>query len=281
MLRNAKKMLQQAKKSKKAIGAFNVSSVEALQAVFMAAKSAKSEVIIEASKGESKHFSPELLASICLKLSDIYEVDYALHLDRGQNIHWIKRCLDAGFNSVTAESTNPDKKMSIEKTIEIRELTNKYGAQLEGAIEVVPLRYYKNKMQKRLDITDPSQAKKFVNRTGVDSLVISIGTQSGRYKSVDNIRYDVLKKANELLPDTPFVLHGGSFLPKEVCRKCINNGIAKINVNSELRLAYTSALKGNIRIKPEEYAPYRLLKGAKEAMGHIVSEKIKIFSEIV
>ena len=281
MLKDAKKILRRAKKDKKAIGAFNVSSIEALQAVFKAAACVEGEVIIETSRGESEHLLPELLAAMCLKLSETYGVDYALHLDRGQDIGWIKRCLDAGFNSITAESLRPDEQMDTKKAVRIKNLADRYNAQVEGALEVVPLRYYKNKIQERLQITNPKQAKKFVQETGVDSLVLSIGTQSGRYKTVNHIEYDVLKEANKLLPDTPFVLHGGSFLPVEVYRECISNGIAKININSELRLAYTNTLKENIKVAPGEYAPYRLLNGARLAMEEIVVEKIKIFNGLI
>lgn len=278
MLTSAKTILTQAKKEKKAVGAFNVSSVEVLHAIFSAAAEKKSQILIETSRGESEHLSPELLATMCEKLGEIYGVEYALHLDRAQQYDWIKRCLDAGYNSVTAESLNPGEKMSIEETIRIRELADKYDAQLEGSIEVVPIRYYKDKQQKHLDYTDPEEAKEFVEATRVDSIVISIGTQSGSFKSIDNIRFEILEEVNKLMPEVPFVLHGGSFLDPQIVTRAIDNGISKINVNAELREAYTKTLKANIEAKPEEYAPYRLLKGAVENMREVVENKITLFN---
>jgi fructose-bisphosphate aldolase class II len=129
-----------------------------------------------------------------------------------------------------------------------------------------------------MKITSPEVARDYIKDTGVDSLVVSIGTQSGRLKTEEEIRFEVLEEINKLLPEIPLVLHGGSFMPDAVIKKCIANGIAKINVNSENRIAYTEKLKKNISEKPDEYAPYRLLNGVREEMIAVMKAKIKLFS---
>ncbi len=277
MLIDAKELLIKKKRDRKAVGAFNVSSIEALQAVFRACSQGKSEVFITTSAGESRHLMPEIVFSICQKLSIIYKVDFCLHLDHGNDISWIGRCLEAGYNSIHADFGELDYKDNLRKTKEIRKLTDRYGAQLEGELGVIPLKYYREKIEDNLELTNPKLASKYVEDTGVDSLAVSIGTESGMYKSSKKIYIEILKKINKDLSDTPLVLHGGSLLSKKQYQDCIKNGIAKININTELRLAYTRVLKRNLTINPNEYTPYRLLKGCREAMEKVILRKLKVF----
>ena len=147
----------------------------------------------------------------------------------------------------------------------------------EGAIEIVPLRYYKKSYQTDLNKTKPEIAKKFVQETNIDSLVVSIGNQSGNLKNTDSLDIGLLKNLNNLLPNIPFVLHGGSFLDKNIILLCIDNGVSKINVNTEVRLAYTNKLKNNLSNNPDEYSPYRLLNGVKDEMKSVIKNKILLF----
>jgi ketose-bisphosphate aldolase len=273
---NGKELLKNKKKLNKAVPAFNVSSIEVLQAIFEVAGEQKSEIIIETSRGESEHLQPELLYAVTEKLAQMHGVDYALHLDRSDDLEWMKVCLDAGYNSIAAEFKEKDYDKNLELTLKARELTNKYDAQMEGVVDVVPMVYYKEKEANDLVITHPETAKKFTEESGCDSLVISIGTESGKYKGHEKIRIDVLEEVVKLIPEMPLVLHGGSFLEDELVMELIQKGITKINVNSELRIAYTDQLKKNIEIKPEEYAPYRLLSGVKDALKKVVESKIKL-----
>ncbi len=280
MIIDAKSCLTKAKRDKKAVGAFNVSSIEALQAVFEAASSLKSIIFVTTSFGESKYLTPELVVEICSKLSQIYKVDYCVHLDHGEDYNWIKRCLDAGYNSIHIDYGEVSYKENLENTKKVRELTYQYGAQLEGEIGIVPLCYYRDKIEDNLELTNPDLAYKYVQETEIDSLAVSIGTQSGKYKKIKPLDIETLRKLNRLLPEIPFVLHGGSFLSVDMYDSCINKGVAKININTEIRLAYTNKLKTNIKQNSDEYAPYRLLKGVKEYIEDIVRKKIKVFSRI-
>ena len=273
---NARQLLTKAKRNRRAIAAFNISSLEAIRAIMRAASELNTPVIIETSRGESEYLGPELIAKVVEHLAKQYGVDYVLHLDRSQTYDWIKRCLDAGYNSVTAESSDPDIKMSVETTCRIRELARKYNASVEGALEVVPLRYYSGQDKKVL-LSSPQELVNFQKTTGVDSLVVSIGTQSGAEKRIESINLEILKQVNKLLPEVPFVLHGGSFLEESLVKTLISNGISKVNVNSELRLAYSIKLKANLKLKPNEYAPYRLLEGIEEEIKQVAVNKIRLF----
>jgi len=277
MLIDGKKLLKKKQKNSKAVGAFNVSSIEALQAIFEACFEKKSEVFITTSSGESSYLIPEVVFVISEKLSKIYKVDYCLHLDHGSDLDWIERCLKAGYNSIHADFGELNYKENLKRTKLVRKLTDKYNAQLEGELGVIPLKYYRGKIDDNLVLTDPKLAGKYIEETKVDSLAVSIGTQSGMYKDTKEINLEVLKKIDSYLSDTPLVLHGGSLLSKKQYQDCIKDGISKININTELRLAYTYKLKKNLTVNSDEYAPYRLLKGCKDEMKKVVQEKIEIF----
>lgn len=279
MLTDAKQLLITAKQQRFAVPAFNVSSVEAAQAVFEAAADTQMPIIVELSKGEASHLTPKLAAMICESLAKELGVEYVLHLDRGNDIEFMKECLDAGFNSVSADFNLPYSE-NLDKTKEVRELTNQYNAQLEATVEYVPYVGYSKMSEGDLVFSEPSRAAAFAEITELDSIIISIGTQSGKYKEIGTIRYEILEEANKLMPKIPFVLHGGSFLAEEITTKSISLGITKINVNSELRLAYTEIVKKNIAANEQEYAPYRLLNGAKDAMKQIAIDKLKLYRPI-
>lgn len=274
---DGKKLLKKAKSEKKAIPAFNVSSIEAVQAVMLAASELHVPVILETSEGEAMHLLPEVLSSICKGINQVVDVDYVLHLDRAKDKDLIERCLKAGYNSIASEYGSLDYDENIKKTKEIRKLTDRYDAQLEAALEVVPIRYYADKFQKELKITNPEMAKQFMDEVKADSFVISIGTQSGKMKVDEGIDMTTLIEINKLMTDTPLVLHGGSYMPEDIIKECIINGVSKINVNSENRMAYTKKLLENIKNNPDEYAPYRLLNGVKDEMINVVKSKINLF----
>lgn len=274
MILNAKKLLLDAKRKKIAIPAFNVSSLEALFAVFETANEEKSEVIIEVSRGEVLYLTPELLAMICDRLAEIFHVGYVLHLDRCGDFNLMERCLKAGFNSVSAEFGLNNYQENLEKTCEARKLTDKFGAALEAVMEIVPLVYYQEKQSNKF--TDPKTARRFTGECKCDSLVVSIGNQSGRFKKTGEIKFEVLERINKVLPNMPFVFHGGSFVATHDVQKLIQNGVTKINFNSELRIAYSKKLRRNLELMRMEYAPYRLMEGIKEEVKKIVKTKIKL-----
>lgn len=276
MLTNAKQLLTQAKQQGVALAALNSSTIEGLQAIFEAASELALPVIISPSENESKHLLPELVVKICAELAKMYPVEYVLHLDHGKDLKYVQHVLEAGYNSVHVDYSEIPLAENLEKTIQARKITDNYNAQLEGEVGIIPNHYYEIKGD--LEYTDPETAEAYVKATRVDSLAVSIGTEHGRLKRMRKLNIDVLRKINQLLPAVPLVLHGGSYQPTEEYLKAITNGIAKINVNAESRMAYTQTLKKNLVENPEEYAPFRLLKGAKEAMKEVAKKKISLFA---
>ncbi len=280
MKKTAQELLKNALAQKKAIGAFNVSSIEAVQAAFEAAAELQVPILLETSSGEANYLMPEALAAMCEGINKHFAINYILHLDRGNKIELIKRCLEAGYNSIASEFKADSYSEIVAHTKEVRALTDKYHASHEGAIEIVPLRYYQQTYQQELVKTDPATAKQFVEETNIDTLVVSIGNQSGKLKTHDPLDITRLQEIHTAVPSTPLVLHGGSYLPVETVQQSIALGVAKVNINSEVRLAYTQKLKENMAANPDEYAPYRLLNGTKEAMRAVMIEKLKIFNNL-
>ncbi len=271
-----KNILQNVFKNKKAIPAFNVSSLEVLQAIFKKSSELNFPVFIETSRWEAEHMTPELLSDMCKSLSKTYNIDYILHLDRWNDFGFMERCLNAWYDSISAEFWN---NKSLDEIIDLskkaRELTNKYDAILEWVMEVVPIVYYENN-EKDTHVTDLDFALKFISEVNPDLLCVAIWTQSGWKKDVKEIRYDILESINKNNPDLPLMIHWGSFVEDEIIKKVISLWVAKININAELRYAYSNKLKANIDAKPEEYAPYRLLDWVKEELEKVIEKKIRL-----
>lgn len=273
-------ILPQALIERRAIPAFNISSFETLQAVFSAASEMNYPIIVETSAGEVEHMTPELMVCMCETLSKKYDVDYVLHQDRCGDFELMERLLKAGYSSIAAEFKGvTDYDEILEKSLKARELTRKYGASMEGVLEVVPVVYYSTEGIEDQKMTDADQAKKFCTLVEPDVLVVSLGTQSGGYKNVD-VDYSVLERCRAALPDMPFIMHGGSFLEKSIIDKVVALGVTKININAELRYAYSNLMKKNLEAKPEEYAPYRILSGVKDEIKRVAKEKISMFGHL-
>lgn len=145
-------------------------------------------------------------------------------------------------------------------------------------MEYVPYVGYSKMKEGDLLYSDPTKVLEYVQATNVDSLIVSIGTQSGKFKEISDVRFEIIAEVRQLLPELPLVLHGGSFLDPYIVKTAVGKGINKINLNSELRIAYTERLKANIAANNEEYAPYRILGGVKEEMEKIVKEKILLYA---
>jgi ketose-bisphosphate aldolase len=276
----AQQLFKEALQQKKAIAAFNVSSVEAVQAAFEAAAELQVPILLETSSGEASYLFPEVLVGMCEALDKRYNIPYIVHLDRGNKIELVQQCLEAGYNSIASEFKAETYEEIVRHTKAVREMTNKFGANHEGAMEIVPLRYYETTYQQELVKTDPDLAKEFVAATNIDTFVVSIGNQSGKLKTHDPLDIERLEKIHMAVPEIPLVLHGGSYLSADVLKQSIAHGVAKVNVNSEIRLAYTKKLKENIAADGNEYAPYRLLNGVKDAMKQVIIEKLKIVNGI-
>lgn len=276
-------IFKKAQENKYAIGAFNVSNLEQIKAIIQAVQKLQSPVIIATSEGESKFIGKKQIKAII----DVYRQEISLpiilHLDHGKSFEVIKEAVEAGYDSVQFDGSGLSFEENIEITKKIVDFAREKGVKnIEGELgylrgksavqEVVEI--------KEEDLTDPKQALEFIEKTGIDSLAIAIGNIHGVFKSSENphLFLDRLEEINKGLANKVFlVLHGGSGTPEEDIKKAIQLGIVKINVNTELRVAYTASLKKTLQDNPNQTTPYKIMLPVIEAVQKVVEEKIKLF----
>jgi fructose-bisphosphate aldolase class II len=276
-------IFKQAKENKYAIGAFNVSNLEQLKAIVEAGRNLKSPIIVATSEGESKFIGKKQIRA----LIDVYKQETGLpiilHLDHGKSFDIIKEAIEAGYDSVHFDGSALSFEENIKMTKKIVDFAKEKGIKnIEG--EIGYLRG-KSALQeaveiKEEDLTNPEQAEGFIEETKVDTLAIAIGNIHGVLKSSKNphLFLDRLEEINERIGDkTGLVLHGGSGTPEEDIRKAIQLGIVKVNVNTELRVAYTKALRKSLQDDPNQTTPYKIMPLVVEAVQKVVDEKIKLF----
>lgn len=291
-MNNLKYYLQKANKEKFAIPQFNFSTPEQVKGVFQAAKNLKSPIILGASEGESKFFGLKqavVLRDILVKETGL---PIFLNLDHGKSFSYVKQAIDAGYDMVHFDGS----KLSLQENIKITQQVKKYISSrwfekkvlLEGEVGVIGTdasKLYSDKFEiKENNLTNPEDAKKYIKETGVDLLAISVGNFHGMEASgVDpNLRLDILENINKVLgqkynKNISLVLHGGSGTQKEDIRKAIILGIAKININTELRVAFTSSLRQYLNANLNEITPYKYLEATISQVQKVAEEKIKLF----
>ncbi len=277
MLVTGKEMLDKAHKEKYAVGAFNVNNMEALQAVIEAAEEEKSPVIIQTSEGALKYAGLELLAEMIKTAGRKASIPVVINLDHGTTYETIVQCIKAGYTSVMIDGSGYPLDENIAVTNEIIKIAHAAGISVEA--ELGRLGGIEDNIQvdeRDARFTHPDEAEVFVDKTGVDYLAIAIGTAHGKYKGepkLDFERLDTIKKRINI----PVVLHGASGISEDAIKKAINLGVNKINIDTDLRLAFTEAIRSIIINKPEEFDPRKVCGPAKDAIKKVVKEKIRLF----
>lgn len=278
MLISSKKILQEARDKGFAVPQFNAATLEAILAIAKAAQKAKTSVIIGTSEGEIAHSSEKYLSAMVKEAADSISVPLVLHLDHGSSLEQIKKCIDAGYTSVHIDASAKEFEENIKLTKEVVEYAHKKDVQVEGELGKVLTPKSNNDATDRSEFfTDPEKVEEFVEKTGIDSLAISIGTAHGAYKGDTKIDFERLKEI-ATKTEVPLVLHGASMIPDEDIKKAIGFGISKININTELRLAYSNSLRETLEKHPEEYIPHYIFKDAIEEMRKVCEDKLELFS---
>ena len=276
-------IFKKAQENKYAIGAFNASNSEQVRAIVQAAQKLQGPIIISTSQGESKFLNMRQIRAIVDAWKQETGLSIILHLDHGRSLEIIEQAIEAGYDSVHFDGSELDFEKNVKMTKKVVDLAREKGIMnIEGE-----LGYLRGKSAvqeaveiKEQDLTDPKQAEEFVEKTGVDSLAIVIGNIHGVFKSSENpqLFLDRLEKINSQINNRAFlVLHGGSGTPDEDIQRAIKLGIVKINVNTELRVAYTESLKKSLQDNPQETTPYKIMPLVVEAVQKVVEEKIKLF----
>ena len=300
MLVTTKEMFEKSMKEGFAIGAFNVNNMEIVQAIMDAAAEEHAPVIMQASSSAIKYARINYLMKMVKAAEEEYpEIPFAIHLDHGPDFETCKMCIDAGFTSVMFDGSKYDFEENVRLTKEVVEYAHDKGVTVEGELgKLAGIEDDVNVSDSDAKYTDPSQAEEFVRRTSCDSLAIAIGTSHGAYKfkGEAKLRFDILAKIKERIPNTPIVLHGASTVipelvnmcneyggnipgakgvPDEMLHQASLEGVSKINVDTDLRLAMTAAIRKVFVEEPSAFDPRKYLTPARDLIKETVQHKIR------
>lgn len=297
---NTKEMFAKAYKGGYAIGAFNVNNMEIIQGITEAAKELNAPVILQVSAGARKYANHTYLTKLVEAAIIETDLPIALHLDHGDSFELCKACIDGGFSSVMIDGSHYSYEENVELTKKVVDYAHKYNVTVEGELgRLAGIEDAVNVSAEDSCYTNPAEVQDFVERTGVDSLAIAIGTSHGAYKfkpgQKPQLRFDILQEVSERLPGFPIVLHGASSvipefveminkyggqmpdaigIPEEMLRKAATMAVCKINIDSDLRLAMTAAIRKYMAENPSHFDPRQYLAPARAAIKGMVAHKI-------
>lgn len=261
-----------------AVGAFNVNNMEIIQAIVQAAEAERSPVILQASQGAIKYAGIEYITGLVKTAAANSSIPMALHLDHGTDFNTIVSCLRHGFTSIMFDGSQYSLDENIERTQKVVEMCHAVGVPVEGEIGRIGGVEDDIKVDERdALLSDPNEALRFVEATGVDSLAPAIGSAHGLYKAEPDLDFDRVAKMRELGVRIPLVLHGGSGIPEWQIKKAIAMGVRKINIDTELRSEFMQALRTAVTSNPQELDPRKVLAPARAAMQARVQEKMRLF----
>ena len=296
---STKEMFEKALKDDYAIGAFNVNNMEIIQGIVDAAKIEQAPLILQVSAGARKYAKPAYLLKLVEAAIEDTGLDIALHLDHGEDFEICKKCVDDGFTSVMIDGSKHPFEENIALTKQVVDYAHAHGVVVEAELgKLAGVEDNINVDARSATFTDPEEAAEFVERTGVDSLAIAIGTSHGAYKFKGEpyLDYERLKKIHSLIPETPLVLHGASSVlkefvdrcnefggeipgaqgvPEEMIRKSLKDGICKVNIDTDLRLAMTAEIRRVMIEKPAEFDPRKYLGPGRDAITRMVQHKLR------
>lgn len=273
MLTNTKKMLLDAQANGYAVPAFNIHNLETVQAVTETAEALRSPVILAATPGTFSYAGRDYIQAIAETAAARCTIPVALHLDHHEEIDDIRESLQLGTKSVMIDASHhpfAENAAIVEKVVQ-------YAKQKDATVEAELGRLggKEDDLVVNADAyyTDPDAAKEFVDRTGIDSLAVAIGTAHGLYASEPKIDFDRLADIQKRV-SIPLVLHGASGIPEQDVRRCIELGCAKVNIATELKIPFSDKLRRFLNEHPDASDPRTYMAPAKEAMKKIVEEKI-------
>ncbi len=276
MLVTGKEILDKAHQGGYAVGAFNINNMEILQSVIAAAEEKRSPVILQTSEGAIKYAGIDYLAAMVHLAAEKASIPVALHLDHGTTYSTIMKCIKYGWTSVMFDGSHLPLDENIAKTNEIIKVAHACDISVEA--ELGRLGGIEDNIsvdEKDARLTSPDEAVKFVNETGIDYLAIAIGTAHGKYKGEPKLDFDRLQTIKKLV-NIPIVLHGASGVPEESIIKATKLGVNKINIDTDIRVAFTDGVKSVVTTS-DVFDPRKVLAPAKAGMTEVVKAKIDMF----
>ncbi len=279
-----------------AIGAFNVNNMETIQGIVEAGEETRSPLILQVSKGARDYANMVYLKKLVEAAVLTSSIPIALHLDHGDTFEICKQCVDDGFTSVMIDASKLPFEENVELSRRVVEYAHAHGVVVEA--ELGKLAGVEEHVSNKYgSYTNPAEVQEFVEKTGVDSLAIAIGTSHGAYKfkGEPKLRFDILEEIQSLIPDFPIVLHGSSSVPQafvntinsyggnvagaqgvpeEMLRQAASMSVCKINIDTDIRLACTAEIRKHLTDHPEHFDPRQYLKPARAAIKDMVKHKI-------
>ncbi len=295
-----KEMFEKAYKGGYAVGAFNVNNMEMIQAIVEAASECRSPVILQVSAGARKYANPVYLRHLVQAAVETTDIPIAMHLDHGADFETCKASIDDGFTSVMIDASSKPWDENIAITKKVVEYAHDHGVVVEAELGKLAGVEDDVKVEaKDAMFTSPDEVEEFTSKTGIDSLAIAIGTSHGAYKfkpgQDPKLRIDILEEIGSRLPGFPIVLHGASSVPQDQVaiinkfggempnaigipeselKKAAKLAVCKINIDSDLRVAFTAAIRKHFVDNPSHFDPRQYLTDARLNMKEMVKHKI-------
>ncbi|HEY5132762.1 MAG TPA: class II fructose-1,6-bisphosphate aldolase [Candidatus Krumholzibacteriaceae bacterium] len=300
MLVTNKELLRAARQGKYAVGAFNINNMEFLQAITGAAEELASPAIIALSEGAIKYAGFRNIVEMVTLAAKERAAPISLHLDHGKDMDLIARCIEEGFTSVMIDGSALPFEENVAVTAAIVQKARSKGVSVEGELgKLAGIEDNVSVAEREAILTDPAQAAEFVKRTGVDALAIAVGTSHGAYKFKGEARL-AIDRISEIAARVPtlLVLHGASGVkqenvdiankygaaikgakgvPDDAIVEAIRRGISKVNIDTDMRIAFTAYVRKALAEKPEEIDPRKVLGPGRDAIAAVVREKMKLF----
>jgi len=273
MLVNFRRILEEAQKERYAIGAFNMTAIETAMAIVTAAEKQNSPVILQLSEKSIDYFGFDLALGICRHLAEQAKVPVCVHLDHGKKMPLVDRALDSGFSSIMADLSKFPANERIKLGRDIVQRAHHKSITVE--LEEDSIGGKEDYVSGEVKYSNPKRAASFVKETGCDAFAVAIGSAHGKPMPDEKLDLDLLREIRRVVT-VPLVLHGASSTPPDITREAISRGICKINIDTDLRLAYSQKVRQALA-DPEVYDPRDYLKEALEAVMQVVEEKIKMF----
>ena len=300
MLVNLNSILPKARKGKYGVGAFNTSNLEISQAIIQAAELLNAPVIVATSEKAISYAGIENLSQLVITMAKKAKIPVALHLDHGKSFEIVKQCIKHSYTSVMIDASHLSFKDNLRLTKQVVKYAHKKGVSVEA--EIGRLAGIEDDIKVKKDeaiYTDPAEAKSFANESGCDALAIAIGTSHGAYKfkGKPKLRIDILKEIAKIVK-IPLVLHGASGVqikwinrvnkfggklahtkgvPDNLIKQAVKNGICKINIDTDLRIAFTAGVREYSIKNPKVFDPRKIIGFARDMMQQVVEVRIKVF----
>lgn len=276
LLKKPLEYLKEAEKRGIAVPAFNIHNMETIQAVVEGAAAEKAPLIIQTTPGTLGHAGIEFIAANVKTAAELYDIPIALHLDHCSEFDMIVKAIQNGYTSVMIDGSHLPYSENVKLVKEVVKVASAVGVNVEGELGRIGGTEDDLTVDEReATLTVPEEALDFVEKTGIDSLAVAIGTAHGVYKGEPKLDFERLKEIRKIV-DLPLVLHGASGVPDKSISLAIKNGISKINIATELKIPLAENIKRCFADNPEENDPRKYLGLGKEAVIKVVRNKIKL-----